>query len=196
MALDIGAGIGKAMVSLSAAGFDVTGIEPSTPFRDKAIEHMGIASGRIAHTSIEAAEFPGDSFDFITFGAVLEHLYDPAGSIEKAMRWLRPGGVMQIEVPSSNHLVAKFINLYNRLRGVNYVTHLSPMHSPFHLYEFDLATFAMHAQSHGYAVVKYTYEVCSVYKIPKVFHRPLKWWMERHNSGMQLVVWLRKLPAA
>jgi 2-polyprenyl-3-methyl-5-hydroxy-6-metoxy-1,4-benzoquinol methylase len=43
--------------------------------------------------------FPEAHFDFITFGAVLEHLYDPSMSIHKAMSWLKPSGIMHIEVP-------------------------------------------------------------------------------------------------
>ena len=98
-ALDIGAGIGKAMIALEAAGFDCHGIEPSAPFRNKAFERMGIAEDKIELASIEDAKFSESHFDFITFGVVLEHLYDPAASIERAVRWLKPGGVIQIEVP-------------------------------------------------------------------------------------------------
>lgn len=42
-ALDIGAGIGHAMLALQRAGFDIHGIEPSPSFRSAAIERMGIA---------------------------------------------------------------------------------------------------------------------------------------------------------
>ncbi len=41
-ALDIGAGIGKAMKSLEAKGFKTYGLEPSTPFYNRAIERMNI----------------------------------------------------------------------------------------------------------------------------------------------------------
>ena len=36
-ALDIGAGLGKAMLSLENSGFDTFGLEPSIPFHEKAI---------------------------------------------------------------------------------------------------------------------------------------------------------------
>jgi 2-polyprenyl-3-methyl-5-hydroxy-6-metoxy-1,4-benzoquinol methylase len=36
-ALDIGAGIGKCMIALERAGFDVYGIEPSIPFYERAL---------------------------------------------------------------------------------------------------------------------------------------------------------------
>jgi len=39
-ALDIGAGLGKAMTAMRRSGFDVYGIEPSEQFRAKAMERM------------------------------------------------------------------------------------------------------------------------------------------------------------
>jgi len=70
------------MIALEAAGFEASGIEPSEPFRQKAIERMGISEDSIALASVEDATFQEDHFDIITFGAVLEHLYDPAGALE------------------------------------------------------------------------------------------------------------------
>ena len=37
---------------------------------------------------LEEVDYEANSFDFITFGAVLEHLYDPAQSIKQVMKWL------------------------------------------------------------------------------------------------------------
>lgn len=191
-ALDIGAGIGKAMRALTAAGFDVWGIEPSASFRDKAIAKLGVNPERIVLATIEDAEFESQSFDMVTFGAVLEHLYDPARAIEKAISWLRPGGVVQIEVPSSDHLIARFLNFYFRLVGTNYVTNLSPMHPPFHLYEFTLESFEQHGKMVGYEILHHYFDVCSIYHVPRLLHPPLRYWMRRKNRGMQLTVWLEK----
>lgn len=182
-ALDIGAGLGKAMRALTAAGFDTWGIEPSEPFYRRALDRVD--PERLSLTTIEAADFPDASFDFITFGAVLEHLYSPSQSIGKALKWLKPGGVIQAEVPNANHLVARLINRYFRLRGTNYVTHISPMHSPFHLYEFSLRSFKK------YRVAEHHFAVCEVMNLPGVVHPLLKWWMARTATGMQLTVYLQ-----
>src|SRR5688572_15330980 len=82
-ALDIGVGLGKAMRSLAHAGFDAWGIEPIPVFREKAIEKMGLDPARVIHAAAETAEFDEAGFDFITFGAVLEHLYDPAAALDR-----------------------------------------------------------------------------------------------------------------
>lgn len=192
-ALDIGAGLGKAMVALARAGFDVQGIEPSEPFRTRTIARMGLSPERLQLAGIEEADFPARSFDFITFGAVLEHIQEPGEAIRKAMGWLKPGGVMQAEVPSSRHLVAKLINGFYALNGLNYVTNLSPMHSPFHLYEFSVASFQRHGERFGYELASHRHEVCSIYNIPRVLHPFLRAYMERTGTGMQLTVWLRRV---
>lgn len=184
-ALDIGAGTGLAMKSLAEAGFYAWGIEPSEPFRRRAIQR-GIAPESIRLTRIEDAEFPSDDFDFITFGAVLEHLADPHLALEKALGWLKPGGVIQVEVPSSDWLIAKLTNLYFRLSGTNYVTHLSPMHSPYHLYEFTLKSFQ------AFQIARHWYDVSHVTHVPGPLGPLFRWWMAKSNTGMQLTVYLRK----
>lgn len=191
-ALDIGAGLGKAMISLEKAGFDVYGLEPSIPFRNKAIEKMGISADRLKLGMIEELEYPNEFFDFITFGAVLEHLYNPADCIERALQWIKPGGVIQIEVPSSDHLISKLLNFYYRLIGTNYVTNLSPMHDPFHLYEFGLNSFKELSKRMPFDIAFHEYFVCNIYHVPGFLHTPLRWYMQRSNKGMQLSIWLRK----
>jgi SAM-dependent methyltransferase len=195
-ALDVGAGMGKAMKALQAAGFDTFGIEPSPTFREAAVSRMGIAPEKLSSDTMETAQLE-PRFDFITFGAVLEHLYHPAEAIERALRWLKPGGIIQIEVPSSSHLLARMLNLYFKLRGTNYVTHISPMHPPFHLYEFGLRSFEEHGRKAGYAIAEHRFHQNDVLfvPVPRPLHRPLSWWMKRTKSGMQLTVWLRAAAA-
>jgi len=191
-ALDIGAGLGKCMISLETAGYDAYGFEPSVPFHQKAIEKMKILPDKLKLGMIEKIDYPENFFDFITFGAVLEHLYDPSSALQKALKWLRPGGLIHIEVPSSKYLIPKIFNFYFRLRGTNYVNNISPMHRPFHLYEFGIESFKHHANRNNYEIVHSEYYVCDVYFLPKIFHGVLKWYMDKTNKGMQLAVWLQK----
>jgi len=191
-ALDIGAGLGKCMIALSSAGFDVEGFEPSVTFREKALEKMGIDPNKLKFGMIEEMDYSPGSFDFITFGAVLEHLYNPDEAIRKALSWLRKDGVIQIEVPSSDWLIARLLNAYYRLTGNSYVTNISPMHSPFHLYAFTLDSFMKNAERSGYEVAYYEYSVCDLFHIPKLFHPFFRWYMDKTRKGMQLTVWLRK----
>jgi len=191
-ALDVGAGLGKCMISLASAGFDVYGFEPSKPFYERAVSKMGIDAGRLKLGMIEEIVYPESTFDFITFGAVLEHLYHPAKNLEKAMYWLKPGGIIQLEVPSSKHFIAKLFNFYYRLRGTNYVTHISPMHTPFHLYEFGIRSFERLGVQLGFVIEKHEFFVGEIWFIPKIFHGILNQYMKWTKTGMQMNVYLRK----
>ncbi len=191
-ALDIGAGIGKCMISLKNAGFDAFGFEPSRPYWERALSKMKISEDRLRLGMIEEVEYEEGSFDFITFGAVFEHLYHPAAGLEKAFKWLKPGGVIHIEVPSSNYMMAKLVNLFYRLTGTNYVTNLSPMHVPFHLYEFAYDSFDQLSKRLGYTIVHHEYMVGDVFYPPRILHGVFKKIMKWSNTGMQIIVWLTK----
>jgi len=152
---------------------------------------MDINTDKLKLGMIEEVEYSENHFDFISFGAVLEHLFDPSASILKAMKWLKPNGIIHIKVPSSDWLIAKIINLFYKLKCTDYVCNLSPMHKPFHLYEFSLKSFQEHAKQHGYELAFYEYYVCQTF-MPKMIDYILKPYMRWTNTGMQLCVWLRK----
>lgn len=191
-ALDIGAGLGKCMIALDKSGFTSYGLEPSEPFYQNAINKMKIDSNRLKLGMIETVDYPENEFDFITFGAVLEHLYSPSDSINKALKWLKPNGIIHIEVPSSNWLINKIINFYYKIRRTDYVGNISPMHSPFHLYEFGLKSFQLHGKKNKYEVFFHEYYVCNSY-MPKAIDLFLRPYMKTTNTGMQLCVWLKKI---
>jgi 2-polyprenyl-3-methyl-5-hydroxy-6-metoxy-1,4-benzoquinol methylase len=191
VALDIGAGIGKAMIAMQRAGFEVWGIEPSVSFYEYAINKTGVRSDRLVLASAETASFPGAFFDFISFGAVLEHLYDPSQAIIRALNWLKPGGIIYADVPSSQWLISRIANYYYRLMGTDYVANLSPMHPPFHLYEFSVDSFRRHGGAHGYEIALCEYFICQTY-MPKVLDKLLHTIMDMTKSGMQISVWMRK----
>jgi 2-polyprenyl-3-methyl-5-hydroxy-6-metoxy-1,4-benzoquinol methylase len=189
--LDIGAGLGKCMIAMESAGFEAYGIEASVPFYERAIGKMGVSANRLQCCAFEDAKFPENYFDFITFGAILEHLYDPSKSLEIALQWLKPGGVIHVEVPSSKWLIGSLINKYYKAIGSDYVGNLSPMHVPFHLYEFDLQSFKKNGEINNYHIAFFEYYVCYT-NLPKLLDPLLKSYMRKTNRGMQLCVWLKK----
>lgn len=140
-ALDIGAGLGKGMLAMERAGFEVYGLEPGVQIRKMAIDRLGILPERLQLTTLENAVYPSNYFKFITFGAVLEHLPKPAEALRRAVQWLEPGGIIHLEVPSAEWLIPRLIDFYYRCLGTRYTTHLSPMHTPYHLFEFTPVCF-------------------------------------------------------
>ena len=49
--------------------------------------------------------------------------------------------------------MSRALNAVYRLQGLDYVTNLSPMHPPFHLYEFTAASFRRYAERNGHRIV-------------------------------------------
>lgn len=193
-ALDIGAGVGKCMSALTRRGFETYGLEPSEPFYRRAVETMGIPSSRISNAPLEEASYSASMFDFVTFGAVLEHLYDPSGAILKALAWTKPGGLVHIEVPSSAWLTNKIANMVYALQGLDYVANISPMHTPYHLYEFGTQSFLLHAKKNGYSVAAMEILETRTY-LPRILNPLVRPLMRATKTGMQLEVWLRKSSA-
>lgn len=190
-ALDVGAGLGKAMVALDRAGFDVVGIEVSASFRRAAIDRTRIAEKRLLLTSVEDADFSPNAFDFVNLSAVLEHLPDPAAVLKRSVDWLKPGGLIYVEVPSSHWLLSRLMRTFYRLTGSNYVINTCPMHSPYHLYEFGLESFVRNGRPGGYRTVFHRYHPCATY-LPGWIAAPMSGLMRHTDTGMQLEVWLRK----
>ena len=190
-ALDVGAGIGHALKSMEERGFDAFGLEPSPAFHDRAIER-GVPEDHLQLAAIETAEWTPHSFDFVNMGAVLEHLPNPAAAIERALDWLAPGGLIFAEVPSSRWLLSRTLNLLYRAQGLELVTNLSPMHPPYHLYEFTLDSFLRHGSDSGYEVVAHRIIPANTF-LPAPLDRVLTRMMKLTDTGMQLQVWLSRL---
>ena len=98
---------------------------------------------------------------------------------------------MYVEVPSSDWLVNKIINRIYKLKGKDYVGNLSPMHEPFHLYEFGVDSFERNAEKLGYEIADKVFYVGDTY-LPKVMDPIIKPYMKRTDKGMQLALMLRK----
>jgi 2-polyprenyl-3-methyl-5-hydroxy-6-metoxy-1,4-benzoquinol methylase len=95
--LDVGAGGGEFAFLLKTAGYDVRGIEPNAGYAAYAQQSYGLD---IQATTLEHADFAPHQFDAITMHHVFEHLLDVRGSLSKLRGWLKPGGLMIIEVPN------------------------------------------------------------------------------------------------
>jgi len=102
--LDVGCHVGTFLSVAEAAGFDVSGVEPSRWAAD-------IARTRIAgsvHTgAIEDAPMPDGGYDVITLWDVIEHLPDPALDVRAIHGALRPGGIFAVSTMDVDSLFAR-----------------------------------------------------------------------------------------
>lgn len=102
--LDIGAASGTFIKVASQAGFEASGIEPSGWMCDFAKKNYNV---KILPVLLEDAKFPDNSFDIITMWDVLEHTPNPMNTLKEATRILKPGGLLFINYPRIDDLLAK-----------------------------------------------------------------------------------------
>jgi 2-polyprenyl-3-methyl-5-hydroxy-6-metoxy-1,4-benzoquinol methylase len=94
--LDVGFGDGSFLRFMSAAGWQVSGIEADP----KAVE-AGQASGLdVTRGDLEDPPYDAGAFDAITLSHVLEHLHDPTAALASCGRLLRPEGVLWLATPN------------------------------------------------------------------------------------------------
>jgi len=100
--LDVGCGNGEFLARMRALGWDGEGID---------IDARGVQAARAAGVPARIAtladlvrEEPARHFDAIALDHVLEHLYDPVGTLRDARRLLKPGGFVWIATPNLSSL--------------------------------------------------------------------------------------------
>ena len=94
--LDVGAGSGEFLYSAAQAGFVASGLEPHEGYSRYVRERYNLP---VTNATITTAHFAPASFDAITLNHVLEHLPDPVGALSQLNAWLKPEGVLFVEVP-------------------------------------------------------------------------------------------------
>lgn len=95
--LEIGCHDGYYLNRLKSAGHQCVGVEPS-PFADYATKMYGL---EVRKEFFDASMFGDASFDVIVLRHVLEHVDHPAKLLGDALRVLKPGGFLYVEVPNS-----------------------------------------------------------------------------------------------
>ena len=147
--LDVGAGRGDVLVAARAAGWEAVGIDLSPSFADYAERRSG---AKVYREPIERCGFREGSFDAVILAAVLEHLYDPDATVREIARVLRPGGAFFVDVPNEAGLYFRLGNLYQRLRGRDWVVNVAPTFEPFHVFGFSPRSLRALLRKHGLEV--------------------------------------------
>lgn len=95
--LDVGSGSGEFVYVASLSGFDVHGLEPHEGYSEYTRKTFGI---HVITAPLEKADIMPESYDIITLNHVLEHLHYPLTSLSYLNRWLKKGGLLEVEVPN------------------------------------------------------------------------------------------------
>jgi 2-polyprenyl-3-methyl-5-hydroxy-6-metoxy-1,4-benzoquinol methylase len=101
--LDVGCASGYLAKTLAAFGNTVTGVEYDPEAAEESRAHtVRTVVADLDHDRLADA-VPGETFDVIIFGDVLEHLRDPLPPLRDARRMLSPGGYVVISIPNISH---------------------------------------------------------------------------------------------
>lgn len=138
--LDIGCNIGLFLKVAREEGFSPTGIEIN-----KRCAYFGREKYNVEIFSdyLENIKFASDSFEVITLFDVLEHIPNLSEFIEEVRRIIKPGGLVLVQSPNLNSLMAK-------LNKSNWFW-LCP---PDHLFHFSPGNLSTLLEDHGFIIMK------------------------------------------
>lgn len=95
--LDAGCGGGELLFLLRELGFEADGLEPNVGYGTAARDYLNLP---VQVTGYQDASVQPQSRDVIVSFHVLEHLLDPVDALRTFGSWLKPDGIMLIEVPN------------------------------------------------------------------------------------------------
>ena len=138
--LDVGTAGGAFLGVAKRRGWEVAGCEPNRWMAEWGSEHYGID---IQPGTIFDMDLPDAHFDVVTLWDVLEHTPDPKTVLEECRRILKPNGLLIVNYPDIDALVA-------RRMGRKWVFLLS-----VHLYYFTPATTRKMLEETGFGVERF-----------------------------------------
>lgn len=147
--LDIGCGPGWFLRAAAAHGLAAQGIEP-----DAAVAAVARASGLTVETGSFPVVQPASPVDVVTLNDVFEHLAAPSAALAAIHRLLVPGGLLVLNLPSSDGTFYRLARLCARLGWAGPLERLwqRGFASP-HLYYFSPANLTRLVEDRGFRLV-------------------------------------------
>lgn len=139
--LDIGCGYGYFLDACRRQGYKVHGLDVSKWAVRYAIEKIGL---EITIGKVDEITFPYNSFDIITVWHSLEHTPDPHMALQKAKSWLKPEGILVIDVPN-----------YEGTDAQKIWHDWDDWSLPYHYWHFTFSSLTRLLSQHGFKVIKH-----------------------------------------
>jgi SAM-dependent methyltransferase len=95
--VDLGASSGEFVLAMREAGCDASGVEPNRGYAAFARATYGVV---VDDGGLDDATFAPGSVDMACLNHVLEHMADPRATLRRIGAWLKPEGLMFVEVPN------------------------------------------------------------------------------------------------
>lgn len=149
---DLGCGNGHIAGSLTALGYEVTGIDAS---------RSGIRIARRAYPSVKFIEAMIDGgldqlnltkFDLVISSDVIEHLYRPSDLVAAAFSLVKPGGHVLLGTPYHGYLKNLALALSGRMDS-----HFSVLHDGGHIKFFSVKTLSRLMTAHSFRDLSFTF---------------------------------------
>jgi SAM-dependent methyltransferase len=122
--LEIGCGRGLLLSALHQRGHECWGIERSDLAANRAKEISGL---KILTAPLSGCDLSHSNFDLVILWHVLEHLHDPAGTLDILHHLLKPGGLVVMEVPNLSSLQSRISgHLWFHLDIERHLYHFTP----------------------------------------------------------------------
>jgi 2-polyprenyl-3-methyl-5-hydroxy-6-metoxy-1,4-benzoquinol methylase len=137
--VDIGCGMGYFLYAARQAGYNVAGVDISDHAAAYVMKVLQIPV-KIGH--IDAIDLQASSIDVITMWHFLEHTDDPRLYIAKVSRWLKPDGLLVIDIPNYEGTDAQ--KTWSNWVG---------WQLPHHFYHFTPSTLALLLSQHGFEII-------------------------------------------
>lgn len=95
--LEVGSGAGDFLNAASRAGWNVCGVEYDKASAELLQEELGLD---VRQGELRRGMWPAGSFDVVAMWNVLEHVPHPLETVEISAEYVKPGGVVLIQVPT------------------------------------------------------------------------------------------------
>jgi 2-polyprenyl-3-methyl-5-hydroxy-6-metoxy-1,4-benzoquinol methylase len=138
--LDIGCGMGYFLLACRKKGYAVEGMDISADSAAYVRKELGIP---VSVGTLDTVDYPAASFDIVTMWHFLEHAQDPVAYIEKARRWLKPDGILVVDVPNYEGTDAR--KMWDCWNGWSL---------PYHFYHFSPETLEKLLAKQGFRTIR------------------------------------------
>lgn len=136
--LDIGCGVGWALMVAKEYGFEACGVEPEVKAVKFARSELRL---NVVNSYFSSDLFEHESFDLIVMDQVLEHLSNPLNFLVDAFKLLKPGGIFFLGVPPldwSRKAISISLhfssNMINKIRKISYLKSIVPILDKYDLF--------------------------------------------------------------
>ncbi len=137
--LDIGCGTGEFLDFCNRRGFEAEGVEPNPRARETAFTRYQLT----VREKLDFGAADKNRYDCVTLWHVLEHMHNPAETLEQVREILRPDGTLIIALPNPDSWDAR-----------HYARYWGAYDLPRHLFHFRSPTFRQLADKTNFDLIK------------------------------------------